>query len=32
MENLYDYTQYASSAVMAEDSKFMQQLSPMMQH
>lgn len=32
MENLYDYTQYASSAVMAEDPKFMQQLSPMMQH
>ena len=32
MENLYDYTKYSSSAQMAEDSAFMQQLSPMMQH
>ena len=32
MENLYDYTQYASSALMAEDEALMAQLSPMMQH
>lgn len=31
-EKLYDYTKYKSSAAMAEDQKFMQQLSPMMQH
>ena len=32
MENLYDYTKFASSAQMAEDAAFMAQLSPMMQH
>ena len=32
MENLYDYTKYASSAKMAEDASLMAQLSPMMQH
>ena len=32
MENLYDYTNYPSSAAMAEDPAFMAQLSPMMQH
>ena len=31
-EKLYDYTQYASSAQMAEDEGFMSRLSPMMQH
>ncbi len=32
MENLYDYTKYKSSAVMAEDTALMASLSPMMQH
>ena len=32
MENLYDYTQFSSSAVMADDAAFMAKLSPMMQH
>ena len=32
MENLYDYTKYTSSAVMADDAALMATLSPMMQH
>ena len=32
MENLYDYTKYPSSAVMADDAALMAALSPMMQH
>ena len=32
MENLYDYTKYPSSAVMADDTALMATLSPMMQH
>ena len=32
MENLYDYSRFASSADMAQDEAFMAILSPMMQH